>query len=686
MSQSESSFGKYQLLDRIAAGGMAEIYRARYTGAAGVTKAVVIKKILPHYAGNKSFVSMFINEAKIALGLSHGNIAQIFDFGEIDGEYFLAMEYVHGQPLSKVLKRARSVQVPVIPTPFAVLIGMELCKGLHYAHTRLDEEGRPLNIIHRDVSPQNVIISYEGQVKIVDFGIAKARTAGRTETEAGAVKGKYVYFAPEQARGKELDARTDTFAAGIVLYEMLCGRLPFEGKMIEVLSKIARGEFPTPRSVNPDITPALERILLTAMAHEKKDRYPTAEAFQEALATYLYANAPTFSSSSLTSLMQYLFEPELVGEGRPVQLPREFLEQVPLWRKVLPADGEPRSSVQVTSAARGRSRSSEQSEDTRTEKPVRRLTRGGQKLLFVGAPLLAAAVAALLVVVIGRLGTFSVKLESRPPGASVTVDGQLSGNVTPQLISNLQASHPHRVEVSAPGMKVWVRDLSAERGALLAVMAELEPDRPPVDLDKPDEPTPVVPPPVAVTPPPVKAPLDDVPMGADYPVSSIELLTKKHVFNVPSSKAARIRLDPKKTYRLWTEGRLSLGGLFDNIYFNEALYFLEGGERLAARDTFGLVTPKPRLVRGASALYAFVLDSSAADNSGALKVRIQEKGSSAVSTLLVDAHEQALSLETSQRFTVSNLDQLATYEVTVKDAATAARTRAGWAGRVGKVV
>jgi len=259
---------------------MAEIYRARFNGPAGVTKAVVVKKILPHYAGNKNFVSMFINEAKIVVGLSHGNIAQVFDFGEIDGEYFLAMEFVDGQPLSRVLRRMKDMGIPVMPTPFAVYIAMEVCKGLHYAHTRLDEQGRPLNIIHRDVSPQNLILSYEGQIKIVDFGIAKARNAGRSETEAGAVKGKYVYFSPEQARGKDLDSRSDIFAAGICLFEMVCGRLPFEGKMMEVLGKIVRCDFPRPRTLNPDVTPGLERILLNAMAGEREDRYPSAHAFQ----------------------------------------------------------------------------------------------------------------------------------------------------------------------------------------------------------------------------------------------------------------------------------------------------------------------------------------------------------------------------------------------------------------------
>ncbi|MFP2912917.1 serine/threonine-protein kinase, partial [Pyxidicoccus sp. 3LFB2] len=324
-------FGKYKLLERIATGGMAEIYRARMTAVAGVTKPVVIKKILPGYAGNTAFVSMFVNEARIAAGLSHGNIAQVFDFGEVDGQYFIAMEFVDGHPLSRVLRRAREKGLYTLPQPLALLITVEVLEGLAYAHTRLDDRGRPLHIVHRDVSPQNVLLGYEGQVKLVDFGIAKARLAGRAEAEEGEVMGKAAYFAPEQARGRELDARTDVFAAGVILYEMLCGRLPFEGKMADVLRKVALGDFPRPRDLNPDLPPALERILLTALAVEREQRYPTAEAFAEALNRHLRTAAPDVTPRARAHFMSYLFEAELVEDGRPVLLPREFLAQLTRW-------------------------------------------------------------------------------------------------------------------------------------------------------------------------------------------------------------------------------------------------------------------------------------------------------------------------------------------------------------------
>jgi eukaryotic-like serine/threonine-protein kinase len=333
MEETPLPFGRYQLLERLAVGGMAELYRARSVAAAGVSKAVVVKKILPAFAGQRDFVRMFINEAKIAVTLSHGNIAQVFDFGEVDGEYYLAMEYVRGQPLSKVVRRAHALGLPWIPEEYAVFIALEMTKGLQYAHTRADEAHRPLRIIHRDVSPQNLIIGYEGEVKIVDFGIARARGATDSELREGAVKGKYPYFSPEQARGDEVDLRTDLYATGVVLYQMCCGRLPHEGKMVQTMQSILRGEFPAPRSLNPGLSAELEEILLTAMAASPKDRYPSAEAMGHALSEHLHKRRPRVSSRSLSDFMSFLFEPELLADGVDLKQARAIIEQVPTWRR-----------------------------------------------------------------------------------------------------------------------------------------------------------------------------------------------------------------------------------------------------------------------------------------------------------------------------------------------------------------
>jgi tRNA A-37 threonylcarbamoyl transferase component Bud32 len=646
---SENQFGKYELQARIAAGGMAEIFKARFAPAPGVSKQVVIKRILSHYAANQAFISMFTNEAKIAIGLSHGNIAQVFDFGEIDGDWFLAMELVDGQPLSKVMKRARTMQIAVMPTPFAVLIGIEMLKGLHYAHTRLDEQGRPLQIVHRDVSPQNILISYEGHVKIVDFGIAKARNAGQDETQAGAVKGKYSYFAPEQARGKELDARTDVFAAGIVLYEMLCGQLPFQGKMIEVLSKIVRGDFPRPTELNPAIPPELEKIMLKAMSVEKADRYQTGEDFQQALSAYLNQIAPTFAASRLGLFMGLLFEEELVGEGRPVQLPREFLDQVGQWKVAMPAAPVPlEQALPPTRKSRPMPIVTDEIEEPPTGAHFS-APRWIRPTLFTAIPLAAALLTGLGVFAWGKWSTFSVRISSEPTAAMVRVDGKAETQITPLVLADLSAADSHEIEISAPGMKPWVRIVHPQRGAVLSMHAELELDRLPDSLlEEPD--AGIEEPVVAALPPRV------IEVQADYPVASFKLEAKKHAFLVPPSKAARLRLDPKKTYKVWTEG-------------GQCVFFLEGAP---ARESFGLVGPKPGAVKGATALYAFIADASPPDPS--IKVRVMDTVAKTTSSVLVEAKSNAFVPDPSERFTLNRLDPKTSYELKLKDGHPSART------------
>ncbi|MCY1032996.1 serine/threonine protein kinase [Corallococcus sp. BB11-1] len=330
---SPQHFGKYVLVSKIAAGGMAVTYRARLTGAAGVTKPCVIKQILPHFVDDHDFVEMFISEARVAAGLTHGNIAQIFDFGEVDGQYFIAMELVHGQPLSKVLRRAARAGVGFFPQPLALHIASKLCEGLDYAHRHVGEDGQTLGLVHRDVSPDNVLISYEGEVKVIDFGIAKATSAVEAKTSPGTLKGKYPYFSPEQARGRQdLDARTDVYAAGIVLYEMLCGRRPFEGEFVTVLPRIIDGDCLPPSAINPGVGEDLEQIVAHAMAVDRDARYQTAKDLSESLVEMLYRDTPRFTPTMLSQLMAYLFAEELTAEGRKVELPPSFKDQLAAWQ------------------------------------------------------------------------------------------------------------------------------------------------------------------------------------------------------------------------------------------------------------------------------------------------------------------------------------------------------------------
>ncbi len=450
-------FGKYQLLERLAVGGMAELYRARFDAMAGVSKPVVIKKILPAFAGSEAFVRMFVNEARIVVSLSHGNIAQVFDFGEIDGDCFLAMEYVHGQPLSRVLRRAHALQFPFLPEPIALQIGIGMCRGLHYAHTRVDERGRSLQIVHRDVSPQNVLLGYAGEVKIVDFGIARARNATDAMMQATGVKGKFPYFSPEQARGEPVDFRTDLYATGVVLYQMLCGRLPHLGKVVQAMQSIIRGEFPAPRSLNPRLSPGLEATLLRAMAHAPEDRFASAQDMEHALSDALHALGPR--PPPVSDFMSFLFEPELFAEGHEVKLPRALLEQVPEWRKGTRTDEPPEPVPSVTITA--------------VPSPAAAPHSGPWKLVsLLGVALLLGTV---LASVLGQVPTFELELRSEPSGASTEVDGSPVPGTTPLRITHLSADQPHQLRVTLPGRSDWTGQVSGRSGTTVHLRAELPP-------------------------------------------------------------------------------------------------------------------------------------------------------------------------------------------------------------------
>jgi serine/threonine protein kinase len=330
---------------------MAVVHRALYTAAPGVTKPVVIKRVLGTYAEDPSFVEMFLNEARISVGLSHGNIVQVFDFGRVDNEYFLAMELVDGQTLGRVLKAARHRGLPCIPAPLAVGIALEMCRGLHHAHTRLDARGEPLGVVHRDLSPDNVLLSYEGEVKLTDFGIAKARLKGRPETEVGIVKGKYLYFSPEQARGEALDARSDVYTVGTVLYQMLCGQRPVDGSTeFEVMRRVSEGELTPAQSLNPALDSDLLGILQLALATSRDKRYHSAEALQQSLSDWLGFRAPRFPGNARKHFMGWLFQEELTAMKRPPQLPVDFASQLQSWlgRSLPPTSGAPRAMTPLS--------------------------------------------------------------------------------------------------------------------------------------------------------------------------------------------------------------------------------------------------------------------------------------------------------------------------------------------------
>ncbi len=274
--------GRYQVLNKLAQGGMAEIFVAKALGVMGFERLVAIKLIHSHLTRDTDFVKMFIDEARIAMHLHHRNIVQVFDLDKANDTYFIAMEFVHGVNLYDVYERIAS-KGRWVDLPLSLYLIAEVCKGLHFAHTRIGPDGRPLAIVHRDISPQNVLLSFEGEVKITDFGIAKAAERLH-QTTPGIVKGKYAYMAPEVLQDHPADARVDVFAAGVVLYELLVGENPFAGaSAVETIENVLNVEVPRPTSRGAAGTAELDAIVLKALAKDPTQRYQSAQELADAL-------------------------------------------------------------------------------------------------------------------------------------------------------------------------------------------------------------------------------------------------------------------------------------------------------------------------------------------------------------------------------------------------------------------
>jgi serine/threonine protein kinase len=277
-----SPFGRYCLEEKIATGGMAEIFRAKLLGVEGFEKRVAIKRILPYWSERRDFISMLVDEAKVLVHLNHPNIVQVYELGRVGPIYFIAMEYVEGRDLRYLAQRLQASGRD-FPQEMAVTILVDALKGLHYAHERTLYDKGFLEIVHRDISPQNILLSLEGEVKVSDFGIAKAVTQTH-ETQTGVLKGKYAYMSPEQALGRALDRRSDLFSMGIVLYEMTVGGRLFVGANdLETLERVRKAEIPWPQARTAQLLPGLREVMARALARERSERFQSAEAFAEAL-------------------------------------------------------------------------------------------------------------------------------------------------------------------------------------------------------------------------------------------------------------------------------------------------------------------------------------------------------------------------------------------------------------------
>ncbi len=298
-------FGPYLLVELIARGGMAEVYRATIPGATGFEKTVAIKMVLPHLAEDKDFVDMLIDEARIIVNINHSNIAQVLDLGEIDGVYYIAMEFINGLDLDALLKASPDERVP---QDHAAFISSNILAGLHHAHQSTDATGRPLGVVHRDVSPHNVLISLGGDIKIIDFGVAKIQSDGRSDTRAGVIKGKLLYMSPEQAMAKEVDGRADIFAVGVNLYRMVTGVLPFDGETeYQIYNNILTRPVRPPKELVAELSEELNQIIMMLLQRDIQKRYQDGYSAKMDLERALQNISPGYSASRFSRYVENNF-------------------------------------------------------------------------------------------------------------------------------------------------------------------------------------------------------------------------------------------------------------------------------------------------------------------------------------------------------------------------------------------
>jgi serine/threonine protein kinase len=330
-----TAFGKYYLLERINVGGMAEVFCAKAFGVEGFERLVAVKRIRPTIAADPEFVRAFIEEAKLAVQLNHANLAQIFDLGVVDGQYYVALEHVQGRDLRRILERCRQSGTPM-PLHQACFIAMKVCEGLDHAHNKRDSAGRELGLVHRDLSPQHVLISYDGEVKLIDFGVAKAAVNGHAHSSE-IFQGKLGYLSPEQAYAQgsvptpptgevgNIDKRSDVFACGVLLYEMLTGERLFAGESdAATLHKVRNVEILPPSTFNPRISDALERIVLKALARDPADRYPRAIDLHDALGAFVQGSGEVYSRAELSAWMKGVFGREFEDDRGKLEAYRQL--------------------------------------------------------------------------------------------------------------------------------------------------------------------------------------------------------------------------------------------------------------------------------------------------------------------------------------------------------------------------
>ena len=445
-------FGKYTLIRKLAVGGMAELFLAIQRSVAGFEKLIVIKRILPSMNQDRAFIDMFLHEARIAATLSHPSIVQIFDVGQVDGTYFIAMEHVHGEDIRSIVRQMKKKGVNDFPLEHAISIVLGMCAGLAYAHEKRDLDGSALNIVHRDISPQNVVVTFSGDVKIVDFGIAKSDAKLHADTRSGRLKGKVPYMSPEQARGEVVDWRSDIFAVGVMLFELTTGKRLFKGSSeYETLKLICDRDYPTPSEIREGYPAELEAIVTRALSKDREQRYQSAREMQQELEDFVRRERIPVSTIALNHFMQSLFEDKLATQKAALLQGKQLADIIELQQAAESDDGRLSQSILSTPAA----------SRTLTAVTAMRRRRG-----------VAAGLAATFLLVGGAAGAMwmlrqkaapvaahveanagAIVVTSDPPGAAIWINGDLRPEMTPATVAQLPTGQPIDVKLTKDGFE-----------------------------------------------------------------------------------------------------------------------------------------------------------------------------------------------------------------------------------------
>lgn len=455
-------FGKYVLVGEIGVGGMAEVFLAIQHGLQGFLKVVTLKRVLPHLASH-DFIAMFIDEARIAARLEHPNIVKTFEFGENEGQYYTVMEYLAGEDLGSIMNRAAISKQPVSFNAAAMIVS-QLCNGLHFAHELTDTAGRPLGLVHRDINPSNIIVTYAGEVKVIDFGVAKFNSSG-SKTMTGTIKGKLAYMSPEQILARGIDRRSDIFSLGVVLWELVTGcRLFARESDAATLYAIMNDPIPRARRHRPNVPEELEQIISTALARTPADRFETAEEMQAAIDQFL-STQPKFDSRSLAQTLEGLFGSTRAEAKRSIAATRALAKNVSLVMKLRTEVREGLKQLTVR-------QHSEPVESTRRAVGWIGVVVVVALLAGLGYLLLRNPESTTKVAETPAVTQAALKLDSRPSGAAIFVRGEPTGLVTPATLTSLQPGEVD-VRVVLPGFAPAAHTFNLKSGESATHIFEL---------------------------------------------------------------------------------------------------------------------------------------------------------------------------------------------------------------------